>query len=135
MKDLRNVEGITVCTGCFTNEDKLIEHLKLLRVELKKFGFDKRLKYIGSQIRSDKALLEIKKELLPLASMIVVVLILEYFIGPLFTTRITSIITCIICAVVGAIIYGVISYINNLLYNSLGEEYVNQILRKIKIKK
>lgn len=65
MKDLRNVEGITVCTGCFTNEDKLIEHLKLLRMELKKFGFDKRLKYIGSQIRSDKALLEIKKELLP----------------------------------------------------------------------
>ena len=77
----------------------------------------------------------IKKALLPLASMIVVVLILEYFIGPLFTTRITSIITCIICAVVGAIIYGVISYKNNLLYNSLGEEYVNQILRKIKIKK
>ena len=30
----------------------------------------------------------IKKALLPLASMIVVVLILEYFIGPLFTTRI-----------------------------------------------
>lgn len=77
----------------------------------------------------------IKKALLPLASMIVVVLILEYFIGPLFTTRITSIITCIICAVVGAIIYGVISYKNNLLYNSLGEEYVNQILRKIKLKK
>lgn len=77
----------------------------------------------------------IKKALLPLASMIVVVLILEYFIGPLFTTRITSIITCIICAVVGAIIYGIISFKNNLLYNSLGEEYVNQILRKIKLKK
>ena len=99
-----------------------------LTISLRKLKKDMNFEY--------KELLNIiKKALLPLASMIVVVLILEYFIGPLFTTRITSIITCIICAVVGAIIYGVISYKNNLLYNSLGEEYVNQILRKIKIKK
>ena len=99
-----------------------------LTISLRKLKKDMNFEY--------KELLNIiKKELLPLASMIVVVLILEHFIGPLFTTRITSIITCIICAVVGAIIYGVISYKNNLLYNSLGEEYVNQILRKIKIKK
>ena len=99
-----------------------------LTISLRKLKKDMNFEY--------KELLNIiKKALLPLTSMIVVVLILEYFIGPLFTTRITSIITCIICAVVGAIIYGVISYKNNLLYNSLGEEYVNQILRKIKIKK
>ena len=99
-----------------------------LTISLRKLKKDMNFEY--------KELLNIiKKALLPLASMIVVVLILEYFIGPLFTTRITSIITCIICAVVGAIIYGVISYKNNLLYNSLGEEYVNQLLRKIKIKK
>ena len=99
-----------------------------LTISLRKLKKDMNFEY--------KELLNIiKKALLPLASMIVVVLILEYFIGPLFTTRITSIITCIICAAVGAIIYGVISYKNNLLYNSLGEEYVNQILRKIKIKK
>lgn len=99
-----------------------------LTISLRKLKKDMNFEY--------KELLNIiKKALLPLASMIVVVLILEYFIGPLFTTRITSIITCIICAVVGAIIYGVISYKNKLLYNSLGEEYVNQILRKIKIKK
>lgn len=99
-----------------------------LTISLRKLKKDMNFEY--------KELLNIiKKALLPLASMIVVVLILEYFIGPLFTTRITSIITCIICAVVGAIIYGVISYKNNLLYNSLGEEYVDQILRKIKIKK
>ena len=83
-----------------------------------------------------KELLNImKKAILPLVSMIIVVLILEHFISPLFTARITSIITCLICAVVGAIIYGVISYKNNLLYSSLGEEYVDQILRKIKLKK
>lgn len=99
-----------------------------LTISLRKLKKDMNFEY--------KELLNIiKKALLPLASMIVVVLILEYYIGPLFTTRITSIITCIICAVVGAIIYGVISYKNKLLYNSLGEEYVNQILRKIKIKK
>lgn len=99
-----------------------------LTISLRKLKKDMNFEY--------KELLNIiKKALLPLASMIVVVLILEHFIGPLFTTRITSIITCIICAVVGAIIYGVISYKNNLLYNSLGEEYVDQILRKIKIKK
>lgn len=99
-----------------------------LTISLRKLKKDMNFEY--------KELLNIiKKALLPLASMIVVVLILEHFIGPLFTTRITSIITCIICAVVGAIIYGVISYKNNLLYNSLGEEYVNQILRKIKLKK
>ena len=99
-----------------------------LTISLRKLKKDMNFEY--------KELLNIiKKALLPLASMIVVVLILEYFIGPLFTTRITSIITCIICAVVGATIYGIISYKNNLLYNSLGEEYVDQILRKIKIKK
>lgn len=99
-----------------------------LTISLRKLKKDMNFEY--------KELLNIiKKALLPLTSMIVVVLILEYFIGPLFTTRITSIITCIICAVVGATIYGIISYKNNLLYNSLGEEYVNQILRKIKIKK
>ena len=99
-----------------------------LTISLRKLKKDMNFEY--------KELLNIiKKALLPLASMIVVVLILEHFIGPLFTTRITSIITCIICAVVGATIYGIISYKNNLLYNSLGEEYVDQILRKIKLKK
>ena len=99
-----------------------------LTISLRKLKKDMNFEY--------KELLNImKKAILPLVSMIIVVLILEHFISQLFTTRITSIITCIICAVVGAIIYGVISYKNNLLYNSLGEEYVNQILRKIKIKK
>lgn len=65
LKDLSNIEGITVCTGCFKDEDKLLDHLILLREELKNFGFDKRLKYIGSQIRSDKALNTIKEKLMP----------------------------------------------------------------------
>lgn len=77
----------------------------------------------------------LKKSVLPLFSMIVVVLVLEYFISPFFTTRITSIITCIICALVGAITYGVISYKNNLLYDSLGKEYVDEILTKLRLKK
>lgn len=99
-----------------------------LTISLRKLKKDMNFEY--------KELLNImKKAILPLVSMIIVVLILEHFISPLFTTRITSIITCLICTVVGAIIYGVISYKNNLLYSSLGEEYVDQILRKIKFKK
>ena len=99
-----------------------------LTISLRKLKKDMNFEY--------KELLNImKKAILPLVSMIIVVLILEHFISPLFTARITSIITCLICAVVGAIIYGVISYKNNLLYSSLGEEYVDQILRKIKLKK
>ncbi len=77
----------------------------------------------------------IKKLILPLASMIVVVLVIEHFISPYFTSRITSIIPCLICALVGAIIYGVISYKNNLLYDALGEEYTNDILKKLRLKK
>lgn len=99
-----------------------------LTISLRKLKKDMNFEY--------KELLNImKKAILPLVSMIIVVLILEHFVSPLFTTRITSIITCLICAVLGAIIYGIISYKNNLLYSSLGEEYVDQILRKIKLKK
>ena len=77
----------------------------------------------------------IKKLILPLASMTVVVLVIEHFISPYFTSRITSVIPCLICALVGAIIYGVISYKNNLLYDSLGKEYTDDILKKLRLKK
>lgn len=77
----------------------------------------------------------IKKLILPLASMTVVVLVIEHFISPYFTSRITSVIPCLICALIGAIIYGVISYKNNLLYDSLGKEYTDDILKKLRLKK
>lgn len=99
-----------------------------LFISLKRLKKDMKFKY--------KDLLTIlKKSIVPLLSMSAIVFILERLIAPFFTTRITSIITCTICAVVGAIVYGVLAYKNNLLYDSLGKEYVDEILTKLKLKK
>ena len=99
-----------------------------LFISLKRLKKDMKFKY--------KDLLTIlKKSIVPLLSMSVIVFILERLITPFFTTRITSIITCTICAVVGAIVYGVLAYKNNLLYESLGKEYVDEILTKLRLKK
>lgn len=59
MESLQDVEGITVCTGCFSTEKEVVDHLKFLKNALSYFKFNKKLKYIGSQIRSDEALEEI----------------------------------------------------------------------------
>lgn len=99
-----------------------------LFISLKRLKKDMKFKY--------KDLLTIlKKSIVPLLSMSVIVFILERLITPFFTSRITSIITCTICAVVGAIVYGVLAYKNNLLYDSLGKEYVDEILTKLRLKK
>ena len=81
-------------------------------------------------------LLEIlKKEILPIVSMTAIVYLIHYLMKDMFNTRITMLIPCIITAIIGAIIYFVISYKNGLLYDSLGEDYVNKILVKLKLKK
>ena len=77
----------------------------------------------------------IKKELLPLITMIVVVFGLEYFIKGYFNTRITVIIPCLICALMGVITYGLISYKMGLLSDVLGQDYIDSILKKLRIKK
>lgn len=99
-----------------------------LTISLKRLKKDMNFKY-------GDLLTILKKSILPLLSMSLVVIVLEYFISPFFTTRITSIITCTICALVGAIVYGLIAYKNNLLYDSLGKEYVDEILTKLRLKK
>ncbi len=78
----------------------------------------------------------ILKQLLPLTSMIITVLTIQYFIKDLFIGgRLISLIPCLICAIVGAIVYGIISYKTGLLHEVFGEEYLNSILRKLKLKK
>ena len=77
----------------------------------------------------------IKKELLPLLAMIVVVLTTQHFIKDLFTGRVIMIVPCIIYALLGAIVYGFISYKTGLLYDVLGNEYIDSILRKLRLKK
>ncbi len=76
------------------------------------------------------------KQLLPLTSMIVSVLVVQYFIKGLFVGgRLISLIPCFICAIVGAIVYGIISYKTGLLHEVFGEEYLKSILKKLKLKK
>lgn len=78
----------------------------------------------------------IKKEMLALISMVIVVLLVQYFIKDVFVGgRLIMLIPCIICALVGAVVYGIITYKNGLLYDVLGQEYVDSILKKIRIKK
>lgn len=60
MKDLSNIVRITVCTGCFGSEEELVNHLIMVYNVAKKYGFSKRIRYIGSQIRSKEAMLKIK---------------------------------------------------------------------------
>lgn len=60
MKNLNEIVKITVCTGCFSNEEMLVEHLKMVKEVLAEYGFDKKLGYIGSQIRREESLEKIK---------------------------------------------------------------------------
>ena len=46
-----------------------------------------------------------------------------------------NLVPCLIYALFGAIVYGLIAYKNGLLYDVLGEEYVNSILKKLRLKK
>lgn len=77
----------------------------------------------------------LKKELLPLISMIITVLVIQHFIKGFFTGRMINLVPCLIYALFGAIVYGLIAYKNGLLYDVLGEEYVNSILKKLRLKK
>ena len=63
MKDLSQVVRVTVCTGCFGSEEELVNHLILVYNTLKKYGFNKRIRYIGSQLRTKEALNKVKENI------------------------------------------------------------------------
>lgn len=65
MRDLSDIVRVTVCTGCFPEEEKLVEHLKMIRNTLKRYNFNKKIRYIGSQIRSKETLEKIQNEVAP----------------------------------------------------------------------
>ncbi|NLC48098.1 MAG: polysaccharide biosynthesis protein [Tenericutes bacterium] len=77
----------------------------------------------------------LKKMIIPMVIMCAIVFGLEMYLKDIFNTRITMLIASGICALVGASIFGIITYKNKLLYDVLGEEYVNKILYKFKLKK
>lgn len=60
---MKKIEDITLCTGCFETEDKLINHLLTINGAFKEMGFDGRLNYIGFQLRDYNKIKEVKKEI------------------------------------------------------------------------
>lgn len=63
MKDLNDLVRVTVCTGCFSDESKLVEHLLTIYKVFQSYGFNKRIRYIGSQIRTKEAMDILQSEL------------------------------------------------------------------------
>ena len=47
---LGKIKDITICTGCFLNEDELINHLLMLNESFQEMRFTGNLNYIGSQL-------------------------------------------------------------------------------------
>lgn len=63
-KDLSDFIEVGICTGCFPNETETLNHILMVREVLKIFNFNKELKYIGSQITSQRSL-EVLKNIKP----------------------------------------------------------------------
>ncbi len=62
LDDLSHIVEVGVVTGCFNSEDKALEHLVMLSDVLRgSYGFEGELKYVGSEVRSEKALDELSK--------------------------------------------------------------------------
>lgn len=59
--DLSHLMQIAIVTGCFPNEQKVVDFLKMAKDVLNDFLFKGELFYFGSQIKSEKALLELRK--------------------------------------------------------------------------
>lgn len=55
-KLLSELESVGIVTGCFPSEEKLVNHLMMIREAFTEFGFNGELRYIGSQLRSQEAL-------------------------------------------------------------------------------
>lgn len=51
IKSMGDIENITVCTGCFENEDALIKHLLDIKEGTGRLNFNGSINYIGSQLR------------------------------------------------------------------------------------
>ena len=77
----------------------------------------------------------LKKVAFPLIIMSVSTIIISTLLKNIFNTRLTMLITTMICALIAIIIYGILTYKNKILISVLGEEQINKILRKIRLKK
>lgn len=63
LNDLKEMESITICTGCFKTEEDLVNHFVLLKKAFDRFYFNGSIRYIGSQIQNMDSLKRIKDEI------------------------------------------------------------------------
>jgi len=63
IRDLGNLVRVTVCTGCFSDEMNLVGHILKIHKVFNEYGFNKRIRYIGSQIRTKEAMDIIQKNI------------------------------------------------------------------------
>lgn len=66
ISDLSHLIQVAIVTGCFGNEQKVVEYLKKLRVILNEYKFKGELFYYGSEVTTEKSLDEME-ELKPFA--------------------------------------------------------------------
>ncbi len=77
----------------------------------------------------------ILKVLIPSISMLIVLFILSLFVNITVSSLLNNILLCLLYALIGGFVYIGISYKMGLINNVLGTDYVNKILKKLKIKK
>jgi hypothetical protein len=63
ISDLSKLKRITLCTGCFEDEMKLVEHIHSIYRVFNAYGFNRRIHYIGSQLRSEEAMKAIEDKI------------------------------------------------------------------------
>lgn len=85
-------------------------------------------------IKYKETIKKVIRTLLPLSVMIIVIVILREFI-PCTSSRILNLIYSFIYAIIGGITYFFISIKTNLLYDILGKDIIDKVLKKLKLKK
>lgn len=60
--DFSGVDSIGIVTGCFPSEKRIVDHIKLVRRVFSQVGFNGEIQYIGSQIKSQKAIAELVED-------------------------------------------------------------------------
>lgn len=76
----------------------------------------------------------ISKTFVPILAMSIVVFTINYFVGDA-SSRVISTIKVFFLAIIGALIYFAILYKNNGLYDIFGKEQINNIMRRLHLKK
>ena len=54
--DFSKVDAIGIVTGCFPNEDIIVNHIRLIRKVFSQIGFRGEIQYIGSQIKNETSI-------------------------------------------------------------------------------